>query len=70
MAVNTSAKRFSMMNFGDGANTQILFEVDGTVNADDRVTLLGLYGGFFQSQLPRVKKVYGYFVGPGKMKLP
>lgn len=43
MAVDTRQKRFSMMNFGEG--DQVLFEADGTVDADDRAHLLGLYSG-------------------------
>lgn len=45
MAVDTRAKRFSMLNFGDGALNHVLFDVDGTVEAGDRAHMLGLYSG-------------------------
>jgi len=45
MAVDTREKRFSMMNFSDGTGTQTLFEVDGTVNLDDKQHLLDCYSG-------------------------
>ena len=45
MAVDTAAKRFSMMDFGDGAINGLVFEPDGSVDLDDRQHLLGLYGG-------------------------
>lgn len=43
MAVNTAQRRYSMINFGDGANTPLVFQPDGAVDADDRQMLLGLY---------------------------
>ena len=43
--IDSRAKRFCMMNFGDGANEHVLFEADGAVDADDRSHLLGLYCG-------------------------
>lgn len=43
MAIDTRQKRFSMMNFGEG--DQVLFEADGSVDADDRAHLLGFYSG-------------------------
>lgn len=46
MAVDTRQKRMSMLNFGDGTNIHVLFEADGTVDADDRMHLLDLYSGF------------------------
>lgn len=45
MAVDTRQKRMSMLNFGDGANLHVLWEPDGTVDADDRLHLLDLYSG-------------------------
>ena len=44
MAVDTPAKRFSMMN---AVNRTLapMFEVDGAVDTDDRSHLLLLYGG-------------------------
>jgi len=45
MAVDTRQKRMSMLNFGDGTNIHVLFEADGTVDADDRAHLLDLYSG-------------------------
>ena len=34
-----------MLNFGDGTNVHLLFEVDGAVDLDDRLHLLDLYSG-------------------------
>ena len=45
MAIDTAAKRFSMLNFGDGTNIHLLFEPDGAVDLDDRQHLLDCYGG-------------------------
>ena len=45
MAVDSRQKRFSMMSFGSFIPSQILFEADGTVDADDKYHLLGLYSG-------------------------
>ena len=46
MAVDTAAKRFSMLNFGTGVHVHLTFQSDGTVDADDRMQLLDLYNGF------------------------
>ena len=43
MAVDTAAKRFSMMTFGDGDHT--LPRPDGTIAEGDRLHLLNLYSG-------------------------
>ncbi len=45
MAVDTRQKRMSMMGFGTSIPGAILFEADGSVDADDRAHLLGLYSG-------------------------
>ena len=45
MAVDSAAKRFSMLNFGDGTTIHLLFEVDGAVDLDDRQHLLDCYVG-------------------------
>jgi hypothetical protein len=45
MAVDTREKRMSMLNFGDGSNLHVLWEPDGTVDADDRQHLLDCYSG-------------------------
>ena len=42
MAVDSKAKRFSMMNFGEG--DLLLPDPDGTIGQIDRAHLLGLYG--------------------------
>ena len=44
MAIDTSAKRFAMLNMASPMYVR-LFEVDGAVDADDRAYLLHLYGG-------------------------
>ncbi len=44
MAVDTAQKRFSMLNFGWVPGV-MLFEADGSVDADDRSHLLHLYSG-------------------------
>jgi len=43
MAVDTKAKRMSMLGFGSPWSE--FFEADGAVDADDRATMLHLYGG-------------------------
>jgi len=43
--INTRARRFSMMNFGDGTTIHVLFEADGAVDLDDRQHLLDCYSG-------------------------
>ncbi len=47
MAVDSAAKRLSMMNAVSGFGVYILpmFEPDGAVDADDRAHLLNLYSG-------------------------
>ena len=44
MAIDTRAKRFSMLNFGVPWPVA-LWEADGTIDADDRAHLLNLYAG-------------------------
>ena len=45
MAIDTKAKRMSMLSFASPLAWQNHFEVDGAVDADDRAHLLHLYGG-------------------------
>ena len=45
MAVDSKAKRMSMLSFASPLAWQHHFEVDGAVDADDRAHLLHLYGG-------------------------
>jgi len=45
MAVDTAAKRYAMLGVANGPIPAIWYEVDGSVDADDRAVLLGLYGG-------------------------
>lgn len=45
MAIDTKAKRMSMLSFASPLAWQHHFEVDGAVDADDRAHLLHLYGG-------------------------
>lgn len=45
MAIDTAAKRFSMLNFSESSPSMLLFRADGVVDADDRSHLLALYGG-------------------------
>ena len=44
MAIDTRAKRFSMLNFG-WLPIVALFEADGSVDADDRAHMLNMYAG-------------------------
>lgn len=46
MAVDTAAKRFSMLNFAGGSHIHLTFQTDGQIDADDRIQLLDLYNGF------------------------
>ena len=45
MAIDTKAKRMSMLSFASPLAWQHHYEVDGAVDADDRAHLLHLYGG-------------------------
>ncbi len=45
MAIDTRERRFSMLNFSDGTHILVTQEVDSTVDASDRATLLDLYNG-------------------------
>ncbi len=45
MALDTKAKRMSMLAFCHSGHWHQHFEVDGAVDADDRAVLLHLYGG-------------------------
>ncbi len=45
MAIDSKAKRMSMLAFASPLAWQHHFEVDGAVDADDRAHLLHLYGG-------------------------
>ena len=45
MAVDSREKRFSFLNFGEGAHLHATFEADGTVDSDDRQHLLDCYSG-------------------------
>ncbi len=48
MAIDSRQKRFSMMSMAsgvDGAGINMLFEPDGSVDADDRQHLLDCYSG-------------------------
>ena len=42
---DTAEKRYSMINFVDGTTIQMLPEVDGAVDLDDRQHLLDCYSG-------------------------
>ena len=53
MAVDTRQKRFSMMSFVAGESI-MLFQPDGSVDADDRAHLLDLYGGITLTSITRV----------------
>ena len=45
MAIDTTMKRFSMLNMATPHVYPRLFQVDGAIDADDRAFLLHLYGG-------------------------
>lgn len=47
MAVDTAAKRFSMMNFGKGAHLVVMMPPSGTVGQGARQHFLDCYGGIF-----------------------
>ena len=64
MAVDTREKRFSMINFGDGANEHTLPEADaGAIEADDRQHLLGCYSGIAFAA-PSSDNVFWIFESP------
>ncbi len=45
MAVDTTEKRMSMLNFGGNGVVFLLPETDGSIDADDRFHLMDLYSG-------------------------
>lgn len=59
MAIDTKAKRFSMMNMGHPGATIILPAPDGTIDAGDRAHLLGLYSGITLAGI--VSRICNYF---------
>ena len=70
MAVDSTEKRFSMLNFGDGTTIHMLFQTDGSgVNLDDRQHLLDCYSGIAFGAPPggRIINLVGFggLVGPG-----
>ncbi len=67
MAVDTRSKRFSMMNFGDFEAH--LFEADGTVDADDKYSLLGMYNGISKEEavVPVGENYRGFIVNVGRL---
>lgn len=68
MAVNTRAKRFSMLAFGDGAILHSLFEADaGGVEADDKNHLLGLYSGIALAVAPLGSIQTGFMIRMGRL---
>lgn len=65
MAVDTSAKRLSMLNFADG---DLLPEVDGGIEQDDKQTLLDCYGGItFSGAAVTPKFRRGMMIYPGRI---
>jgi len=66
MTLDTAEKRFSMLSMDDGANTHLLFEVDGSVDADDRRHLLGTYSGIaFAAPAPTVPVKMAFYRNMG-----
>lgn len=57
MAIDTREKRFSMLNFGDGAHIHATFEADGTVDLDDRQHLLDCYSGIAFASTAATKRL-------------
>lgn len=55
MPIDTKAERMSMLNHAMPLNWGHLFERDGAVNEDDRLTLLHLYGGITANVIPFVE---------------
>ena len=49
MAIDTKAKRMSMLYVASPIVWGAHFEVDGAVDADDRMHLLHIYGGLFDT---------------------
>ena len=45
MAVDSAQKRFNMISFSSVMADEMMFQADGSVDADDRVHMLHLYGG-------------------------
>jgi len=45
MAIDTKAKRMSMLSVCNPIGWSALFEVDGAIDADDRAVLLHIYAG-------------------------
>jgi hypothetical protein len=62
MAVDTAAKRKSMLSFGSG---DLLLHPDGTIDVGDRLTLLGLYGGIEPEEVLAPSPLYRPQVATG-----
>jgi len=69
MAIDTKAKRMAMLSFASPLAWQHHFEVDGAIDADDRVHLLHLYGGLSDTgALPSVVvRNQKFLINVGKM---
>lgn len=66
MAVDTKAKRFSMLNFGEG--DILLPDSDGSFSQGDRQHLLGLYSGILAAAVValgpfQIETGHGYVSG-------
>ncbi|MCB7129956.1 MAG: hypothetical protein J3T61_10520, partial [Candidatus Brocadiales bacterium] len=57
MAVDSAAKLFSMLNFGDGITIHLLWDVSGSIDQGDRQHLLDLYSGILFEGPPVVPTV-------------
>lgn len=70
MAVDTAAKRFSMLNFGDGTTIHLLFAADGSVDLGDRQHMLDCYSGiaFDALVVVVVTPVQKFIVDPGVVR--
>ena len=64
MAVDTAAKRASMLNFGDDVLLPIP-DASG-IEGEDRLHLLGLYGGILAGEAPEEEVVIELPIGGGK----
>lgn len=72
MAIDTREKRFSMLNFGDGAHIHATFEADGAVDLDDKQHLFDCYSGIAFGGPPVViptKDFEGFIVNVGRLGL-
>jgi len=57
MAIDTKAKRMSMLSFASPLAWQHHYIPDGAIDADDRMHLLHMYGGLFAAAVAGTRRM-------------